>query len=157
MCKKKCFFFIRTPYNIYKYCAYVPIVEKTRKENDKTKTRKRFGPMPAVGGSKSGKNTVKRGLRERASVGHTPQLTGSILISGPRGRDLEGLSRPFAAPSPAAAPPFPCPLLTSSLGLGSGPLSTSAADALVINGVQSPFLRYFFIIIVLFFHHFSFF
>ena len=41
---------------------------------------------------------VKRGLRTRKR--QPPQLTGPLLISGLRGRDLEGLSRPFAvAPS----------------------------------------------------------
>lgn len=108
-------------------------------------------------GGRKAERIQQSGVCGRASVDHTPQLTGSILISGPRGRDLEGLSRPFAAPSPAAAAvPFPRPRLTSSLGLGGGPLSTSAADALVINGVQSPFLQYLFIIIVLFFTTFPF-
>jgi len=105
MYKRKSFFFIRSPYMLLTYLS----PRKREKKMTKQKPEKGSDQCLSSGGRKA-ERIQQSGVCGRASVGHTPQLTGSILISGPRGRDLEGLSRPFAAPSSADANvPFPRP------------------------------------------------
>lgn len=89
------------------------------------------------------------GLRVRKR--RPPQLTGPLLISGLRGRDLEGLSRPFAV-APSSPPPtflFPRARLTSSFKTLRRPPSTyifSVSPIYVyIHVHKSPFLLFLFV------------